>query len=423
MKTGMTKVFGTAAVLLLTGGVAGPFSAPAWAQNDQAMAAEDSAIAIVAETLHTMDGPAIENGIVMVRNGKIAAIGRDVKIPAGTKILNVPVLMPGLVDACSSSGVAGGNAEQTSEITPELEVIHSIDWTSRDFDRAVETGTTTLHILPGSDNVFAGGSCVVKVAGDGPERIVAEHQGSVLSVCSDPVSGNNSRSRPDSIYIRQPTNRMGVVWIIRNKLHGAAASHNEDSAEPSTAATVALKKILSGKEAVFTISRTSYDIETVARLNAELGFKSTIVSGEEAWKSIDLLKETGMPVIFTGMTTGSVTGNERSELRWNTPGQLEQAGIVWCLAGDRLLDQARFAVRFGASEEAALAAITTTPATLLGLSSRIGSLRVGMDADVIALDGAPLEFTTGRLWTMVDGVPLDAPEENSPVASDPEINP
>ncbi len=375
----------------------------------------DSTMVIVAETLYTMDGPAIESGMVVVRNGKIVSVGKNVKVPAGATTRKVAVLMPGLVDAYTNAGVAGGEAEMTSEVTPEMDVLYALDWTSRDFDRAAEAGITTVHVLPGSDNVFAGGSCVIKVAGEQSKRIVSEHQGSVLSVCSDPVNGNNSRARPDSIYIRQPTNRMGVVWIIRSELHNAAGEGREDT----SAKSVALKKILGG-EPVYTISRTGYDIETVARLNSELGFKSTIVSGEEAWKSIAVFKETKMPVIYAGMTTGSETGTERSNLHWNTPGKLQDAGIVFCLAGGRLLEQARFAVRFGVSEETALNAITSTPAKLLGLSNRVGSIREGMDADFVALDGPPLEFTTSRLWTMVDGQSTEPFNELSSVATETE---
>jgi len=370
---------------------------------------------IVAETLYTMDGPAIENGMVLVQDGKIVAVGKDLKIPAGATTTKVSVLMPGMVDAYTSAGVTGGTAEMTSEITPEMDVVHAIDWTSRDFKRASEAGITTVHVLPGSDNVFAGGSCVAKVAGEKQQRVLNGHLGSVLAVCSDPVNGNSSRSRPESIYVRQPTNRMGVVWIIRSELHKVANEGRDDT----SASSVALRKILGG-EPVFTVSRTGYDIETVARLNSELGFKSTIVSGEEAWKSIDLLKETGMQVIYAGMTTGSETGTERTNLHWNTPGKLQDAGIVFCLAGGQLLEQARFAVRFGLPEETALNAITTTPARMLGLSDRIGAIRAGMDADLVALDGPPLEFTTGRIWTMVDGNTLDASKQLSSVASDTE---
>lgn len=166
----------------------------------------DSATVILAETLYTMDGPAIENGMVVVRSGKIVSVGKNVMVPAGATTRKVAVLMPGLVDAYTSIGVAGGEAEMTSEVTPELDVVHAIDWTSRDFDRAAEAGITTVHVLPGSDNVFAGGSCVVKVAGDSSKRIVSEHQGSVVAVCSDPAGGNNSRSpRTAFTFANRPT--------------------------------------------------------------------------------------------------------------------------------------------------------------------------------------------------------------------------
>lgn len=377
--------------------------------------AADGTVVIVAETLYTMDGPPLENGMVIVRGGKAAEVGRDLAVPAGSRVLRVPVLIPGLVDAASSAGVTGGGSEMTSEVTPEMDVRHSLDWLSRDFERAADDGITTVHVLPPTENVFAGGSCVVKTAGAGKERVLSEHFGSVIAICSDPVNGNSSRSRPDSIYVRQPTNRMGVVWIVRSSLHRAANEGRGDD----TPSGQAFRRILGG-EPVFAVSRTGYDIETVARLGSELGFRSTIVSGDEAWKTVPLLKETGMPVVFTGMTTGTEFGPERTNLHWNTPGRLDQSGIVFCLAGGRLLEKARFAVRFGLAAESALPAVTTTPARLLGLSGRVGAIRAGMDADFVALDGPPLEFTSGRLWTMLDGKLPDTISQLLSVASDTE---
>jgi imidazolonepropionase-like amidohydrolase len=87
----------------------------------------------------------------------------------------------------------------------------------------------------------------------------------------------------------------------------------------------------------------------------------------------------------------------------NVPGKLAEQGIEFCLAGENLLDQARFATRFGLDAKVALEAITLGPAKAIGQSERIGSIVIGKDADLVALSGEPLKPTSGVVWTMVDG--------------------
>src|SRR5262249_17736996 len=100
-------------------------------------------------------------------------------------------------------------------------------------------------------------------------------------------------------------------------------------------------------------------------------------------------------------TPGS--GPEGAETIYNTAGLLHEAGVTFALTGGQLLDQARFAVRFGLPAEAALAAVTSVPAKGLGTQDRVGSIAVGRDADLVALSGDPFEFTTAVRWTMSDG--------------------
>jgi imidazolonepropionase-like amidohydrolase len=111
-----------------------------------------------------------------------------------------------------------------------------------------------------------------------------------------------------------------------------------------------------------------------------------------------------VPVILGPLTTQvSGAGPESSEMVWNQPGLLRQAGVTFALSGGHLLDQARFAVRYGLPPEAALEAITRTPARLLGVEGRVGTIEVGRDADLVAFNGDPLELTTSIQWVLVDG--------------------
>ncbi len=150
-------------------------------------------------------------------------------------------------------------------------------------------------------------------------------------------------------------------------------------------------------------ARMSHDIQSVATLADEFGYAPIIVGGQEAYKVKDLLAERKYPVILEGNGTGSLSGSENSELCWNNAGVLDEAGITIAFSGDELLEQARFAHRHGLSRDKSLAAITTTPAQLLGISDRVGKISAGQDADLIALSGDPLELTTSIRWVMVNG--------------------
>ena len=266
-------------------------------------------------------------------------------------------------------------------------------------------GITTVQVLPATENVFAGMACVIKTAGPIEKRVVAPDHAVVMAVSSDPTSRNRSRSRPDSIYVRQPTNRMGVVWIVRNALQQATQSGQESELSP--AANELLSKIARGTQEVCCVSRTDFDIRSALQLGNGYGYQPTIYGGGEVYRMIDEFATSKSKLVFTALTSGSsgraLRGAEGTDLRWNVPGKLQAAGIQFCLAGTHLLDQARFAVRFGLAPEQALQAVTSGPAKILRIDDRVGSIRVGKDADLVALSGDPWQPTSAIKWTMVAG--------------------
>ena len=306
--------------------------------------------------------------------------------------------MPGLVNAYGQTGISGQETERTREVTPRLSTVDIINLKDREFVEQLAEGTTTINVCPGTDNVISGLSCAIKTSGDDEEsRIVESNTGLVIANCSDPASRNSSRSRPDSIYIRQPTNRMGVVWILRSTFHRAKTGEKETENDEI------LRKALAGEQPILAVSRTHYDIASLLRIGKEMGFKSIVVGGEESWKILDTLKDTKTQVILGSTRPGSQIGSERTRVSANNAGQLHQAGVEFCLSGDDLLNQARFAVRFGLEPDAALEAITSAPAKILKIDDKVGSIEVGKDADLVALNGDPLEFTSSVQWVMVNG--------------------
>lgn len=375
-----------------------------WAQDSAA----NSRVWIEASELHVGNGEVLRPGSVLVENGKIQAVGSGLERPDGVPVLEVFALMPGLVDAASDVGVSGGAGEVTSEVTPDFQVSAALDVNDPALQRLCDSGVTTVHVTPSSDNVIAGFSGVLKTRGDGTTRWLHQQAGMWLSMCNDPTARNSSRSRPEGLYVRQPTNRMGVVWILRSRLHAAAGTPlaELDAANPGEATPGAdpnLRGVIEKTFPTYAVSRTSYDIETLYRIADEFKIEPVLVGGHEAYKVVDLLKSENAKVIFTGLST-STNGPERTELCWGTPARLEEAGVTFALAGDGLLNQARWARRFGVSESVALAAITSRPAEILGISDRVGRIAPGLDADLVALGGTPLQATTALEWVMIDGI-------------------
>lgn len=363
-----------------------------------AVSASAQDIVIRASKVYTQTGEPLAPGAVRIKDGKIAEVAKEIETHAGGKLIDLGpgVLIPGLIDAHNTMGIEGGDSERTVEVAPRFSILDGADFSSRSFRMANSEGTTTVSIAPGTDDVIGGLSSIVKTAGNSKNRVVQKDQALVITAASDPASGNSARNRPDSIYARQPTNRMGVIWILRSEFGHAKAAPLAHNAP--------IREAIEGKRPVVCVSRVDNDILSALRLKKDYPMPMTIAGGQEAYKVRDALAAAKVPVFLAKQTTTSANGPESTETIFNSAGLLHEAGVTFALTGGQLLDQARFAVRHGLPADVALASITSIPAKLLGIEKRVGSIAVGKDADLVALSGDPLEFTTAVRWTMCDGV-------------------
>ena len=354
--------------------------------------AQDTVL-IQAASVHLGNGDVLSPAQVLVRDGKIERIAEKVAVK-NAQVIKVQHLIPGLIDAAARTGISQLDKERTKEITPELSTAAIVDWTDRRFTEHLSSGTTTLHLIPGTDNVVSGLASIAKTSGPPEGRMVSNQTGLTISMCSDPASGNRARSRPDSIYIRQPTNRMGVVWMLRATFHASQAGKNKSTS---------IKAALAGDLPVFSVSRTQYDIQALLTLADEFSFAPIVIGGQEAWQVTAELAERKIPVILQPTTPGSSKGTEGTRISAAMAAKLNKAGVPFCLSGGDLLNQARFAVRYGLPKADALKAITASPASILKINDQVGAIATGKDADFVALNGDPLEFTTAIQWVMVNG--------------------
>jgi len=372
------------------------------------LARGDDLVLIRAKHVVVGDGKVLSPGAVLVDKGKITVVAESIETE-GAKVVEADWIMPGLVNAAASYGVSGGNSELSVEVAPDFRTALSIDPDSRDFLEAFDQGVTTAHIIPGTDCVIGGCSCIVKTTGGGASGaevlMLADQHGLAIALSSDPTLRNQSRGRPDTVFMRQPTNRMGVVWILRSTLHQTKTDGESPYLSVENRAIISAS--LDGKMPIYSTSRKDVDIRSLFTLQDEFGIQPIVIGGSETYRIIDAIRERKPTIVLTEQAVGarasSLRGQEGTEKRWNLAGQLAQDGIEFCLAGGNLLDQARFASRFGLSREQAIAAITLQPAKILKLDQQLGSISVNKDADILAFNGDPLEFTSGLQWVMVNG--------------------
>ncbi len=364
---------------------------------------ESNRTLINAKRVITADGAEFSPGQILIVDGEISFVGEAIELAMPARTLDVHTVMPGIVNASSNAGLVGGGSEVAREITPEFETRKSIDWGSRDFKELLDAGITTVQILPRTESVFAGLACIAKSTG--MEASPSSKPAAVLAICDDPTSGNRNRTRPDSIFVRQPNTRMGVVWIVRQTLHKAAQGELSDSVGAQVKSV--LSDVVQGELPVVSVSRTDFDIRSALQMGEKYGFKPVVCGGDEVYSMVDEFAASGSTLIYTALTVNATAsalrGTEGTELRWNVPGQLLDAQIPFCLAGSDLLDQARFATRFGLPASEAIKAITHWPAKIIGMDDRIGTIAMGKDADLIAFSGDPLEPTSRLEWTMISG--------------------
>ena len=371
-----------------------------------ALRGQEGVVAIKAGKILTVSGAPVTDGVILIENGKIAEVGTGIAIPEGASIIDASdsVVMPGLVDAKAVPAVRGDLNEQSSEITPAFRISSALNPQSKELKRIVQTGVTTLYIPPGGRNLIGGLGVVVKPVGKtAAEMIIKDDAALKIVMGSDSTRGNRIPwfQRPTNFYYRRPTTRMAVAWMLRKSFYDAqqyAASHEKD--DP---ATEILSGALKGEIPIRVTVRRAIDIRTALRIANEYGLQLILDECTEGYKVAEEIAQKRAPVVLGPFYYYPRTSSQYAEGRkvnWNNAGILANAGVKVALASSvqpesiDLLTAASFAVRHGMPRDEALKAVTLTPAEILGVADRVGSLEKGKDADILVLSSEPLAATS-----------------------------
>jgi imidazolonepropionase-like amidohydrolase len=403
----------------------------AWAQET---------VAIRGGKLLTVTHGVIENGTVLVEDGKIKAVGTDVSIPPGAKVIDAAgkVVMPGMMDAGDQLGlveipgepVTDDSTEYNDPIHPELRVLDALNPGSELFRVTRAEGITSAVSTPAGGNLIAGQSAVINLDGGTVRKIViASPAALVINLGESSKATYGSKGKP-------PQTRMGQMAMLRQEFLSAqhyqaelkayadklvaksgTEKDKDEKAKPTAPPAKNLKMealvaALDGKLPVVIRANRVSDIEMALRLADEFRFRLILSDAASAWRLANQLAAKKIPVIV-GPILQEPSDMESLDVRLENAAILHKAGVPIAIQTDTtdgvrdLPFDVEYAIACGLPRDAALAAVTLNPARFFGLEDRLGSLDVGKQADLVVLDGMPFHVKTHVVTELINGKVVD----------------
>jgi imidazolonepropionase-like amidohydrolase len=389
----------------------------------------------------TLAGPDVENGVIVIENGRITSVGKDAQGSWDAEVLDHPelVAIPGYVEAHSTRGMDRPN--ENIEVAPFLDVRDSIDPINFYFEDCLRQGVLAINVQQGNQCAIGGQGRVVKPFGLTVEDMTIKPASGLKLAASRP--GRSRALQAQSLRRAFRDLRTYLEKLVQDKKDGKDLARREAlfqgrdmekeenkkgrAMEGSAPWKVAdfeivprgevddkqepLLRVVEGKLMAFVACESAVSVSLALDLARENGFlaNTVLVLDGDAWKAADLIAEAGVPVVLGPSLVWTerdpLTGKERETF---VPGVFRAKKVRFALqslnsTAQSLWFQAATCVGYGIPREEALAAVTKVPADILRLGDRLGTLEAGKDGDVVLLNGDPLAVTTAVQYVVLDG--------------------
>lgn len=370
--------------------------------------------------IHTMEGVKPFIGYVGFENGKITSVGEGepADIPSDSFDAGGKKLFPGFIDPHSHIGLIGDGMgvegedvnEDTDPVTPHLRTIDGINCFDRCFSDAVACGVTTAVTGVGSSNPIGGDFIAVKTHGRCADEMLIRKVGIKFALGENPKSAFSDKDTA-------PVTRMATAAIIREALFKAKrylddknfAIENDESLPEFDIKSEALIPLFEHKLKAHFHCHRADDIMTAVRISKEFGLDYVLVHCTEGHKIADILGRENASAL-TGPIICDRGKPELAELTTANAGALDRHGVKVAICTDHpeipvqyLPTSAAYCVKAGLPKEKAMKALTINAAEIIGIADRVGSIKVGKDADFAIFDGDPLEIMTNCSAVFIDG--------------------
>ena len=412
----------------------------AFAQSDgsqQNQTGKAGTFAITNARIVTVSGAVIENGTIVISDGKIAAVGANVTVPGGAQRIDAAGLSvyPGMIDAGTNMGLAevgqGAPATidvaETGDYNANAKAMLGVNPHSSHINVTRVNGITTVLSIP-QGGIISGQAAVINLNGSTQnDMAVVPTFGLMVNFPRITLGGGgfNPFAQAAPIDFGEAVKRRDqriedLKKLFRDAENYAKAqdAYAKDKSLPAPAIDLkmaALAPYVRGERPVIFTAERERDIRGAARFIADTKVKGIILGGQEAWKVADELKKNNIAVIYTNIYNLPVRDDDAYDYLFEAPAKMAQAGVRFCIStgdsGAEVRDlpyHAGLAGAFGLSKDEALKAVTLYPAQILGVADRLGSIEQGKIANLVVADGDFLEPRTNVKYVFIGGrlIPL-----------------
>jgi imidazolonepropionase-like amidohydrolase len=369
-------------------------------------------IALIGGTIHPVEGDVIESGTILIEDGKIKAIGKEVKLPPKVEKVDCKGqhIYPALFDAYTDIGLVEINSvratadfREVGNMNPNVRALAAVNPDSEIIP--VTRANGVLLALTGPRGILvAGRAAVIQMDGWTPEQMSLKDGVGLMIHWPQPASNPPPPDPSDDPILSLP--REDAVQTMRKAFQDArqyGAARKADPDYPVDARWQSLQDVLAGEVPVMIHAESLEQIQGAVAFGDEFKLKVIIVGGYDAPRCADLLKPRNIPVIVTSVYRLPRRRGDDYDAPYTLCERLRSAGIKFCISsfgrfgatGTRNLPyHAATAAAYGLSPEEALKAITLYPAQICSVADRVGSLKVGKDATLFIASGDPLETPT-----------------------------
>lgn len=381
----------------------------------------------------TVSGPEIENGTIVVRNGKIEAVGASVTVPAGAQEIDGQGLRvyPGMIDAATAMGLvevgqgAPGTVDtaEVGDMNPNAQAIIAVNPHSAHIGVTRVDGVTSVLTMP-QGGIISGQAALINLNGTSPREMAVIPSAALVIDFPRVSRGGGREFAVDPQANQNLTEAINAttrqIESLRKFLRDAEAygrardAYARDPKLPRPDEDVVLASLIpfvrGERPVIFRASRET-DIRAAIRFAEEMKLKPIILDGEDAPKVASLLKEKNVPVILTGILDLPRREDDYYDTHYELAAKLQAAGVRFCISsGDsgahvrNLPLYAGMAAAFGLPKAEALKAVTLYPAQIMNVADRMGSIEVGKMANLVVTDGDILEVRTHVRYLFINGV-------------------
>ena len=424
--TGVLARAGTMATLTVISAVVAPLlPSSATAQVRMTVPPQSQPIALQGATIHTVTNGVIENGTILFNNGVITAIGTDVQLPAGTRVVDASGkhIYPGLIDAYSTVGISeigsvdvSSDTNELGDFNPNVRAEVAVNAESRHIGTTRSAGVLVSLTTPGG-GLISGMSSALNLEGWSWEEMSLESAAALNVNWPNPNprrggrGGGRGGGAGDAPTYEERVQELKDFFAEARAYRDAVAAGEEVRSDSRYAAMI---PALNGEIPVVVAADGAAQINDAITWGQGEGVRIVIRGGREAIHVADRLVSENIPVILTSTMAAPGRAYEGYDGAYSMPARLYEAGVKFAISGgagalytNRLPWEAGVAVAFGLPEEEAVKAVTINAAEFMGLDDRVGSLEAGKQATLLITTGNPLDMTTNIEQAYIQGRELD----------------